>query len=318
MSGVTGEPIPSWLVGRLRCPVTGLPLRRGDARLVTDGGDRVYETTPSGIPLFAEAASSPEGRAQARHYDGVAKGYLANLRYPHTEEYTAFLDGLLLDRLPPGSLGDVAEICCGGGEGLRLLRGRFESAIGVDVSLVMLEGARRSLPDSHVAFVQADATMLPLRDEVVDHVLILGGVHHVLRSAELFGEVRRILRPGGRLLFREPLDDFPLWRGLRALVYRLSPALDAKTERPLRRRETVPALEEAGLVLEDWRACAFLGFCALMNSDVLVANRLLRFVPGIRAVAAAAAVADDRLLRLPGLRRAGLQVVAAARKPLGA
>ncbi len=52
-----------------------------------------------------------------------------------------------------------------------------------------------------------------------------------------------------------------------------------------------------------------------MNSDVLVVNRLLRFVPGIRAIARLAARLDAWCLCLPGLSRAGLQVAGSARKP---
>jgi hypothetical protein len=127
--------------------------------------------------------------------------------------------------------------------------------------------------------------------------------------------VARILKPGGRFLWREPVSDFWLWRALRAVVYRLSPTLDHATERPLLYDETVPCLEAAGFELRTWRTLGFLGFCVLMNSDVLVANRLLRFVPGIRTLARVAFACDELCLRLPGMGRAGLQLVGEARKP---
>ena len=53
-----------------------------------------------------------------------------------------------------------------------------------------------------------------------------------------------------------------------------------------------------------------------MNSDVLVFNRLFRFIPGIRALTRLAAKFDDWTVRMPGLRRAGLQVVGVAEKSL--
>jgi hypothetical protein len=52
-----------------------------------------------------------------------------------------------------------------------------------------------------------------------------------------------------------------------------------------------------------------------MNSDVLVFNRLFRFVPGIRAITRFAAWLDDWTLRLPGMSRAGLQVIGVAARP---
>ena len=52
-----------------------------------------------------------------------------------------------------------------------------------------------------------------------------------------------------------------------------------------------------------------------MNSDVLVVNRGLRFVPGIRRLAEWAARFDEWCVHLPALQRAGLQVVGCAQKP---
>src|SRR3990172_8685212 len=99
----------------------------------------------------------------------------------------------------------------------------------------MSEIARNDLPDDRFFFVQGDATMLPLRNRTIDNVVMLGGIHHVPDRVRLFREGGRILKPGGSFCFREPLNDFALWRALRKIVYRVSNALDHDTERPLRR-----------------------------------------------------------------------------------
>lgn len=164
-------------------------------------------------------------------------------------------------------------------------------------------------------FLQGDATNVPLASGCADTVVMLGGVHHVTARAAFFSEVERILRSGVRFVYREPVDDFVLWRMIRALVYRVSPMLDHRTERPLRHEETVPVLARAGLRTVDYRTHGFLGFCLFMNSDVLVFNRLFRFFPGIRKITGAAATFDRVVLRWPGLRRAGLQVIGIAIKP---
>jgi SAM-dependent methyltransferase len=212
------------------------------------------------------------------------------------------------------SLGTVAELCCGRGEAARLLSSRMNRCVGVDVAAGLLEIARKDLPGERFFFVQGDATTLPLGDGVVDNVVMLGGIHHVPDRAKLFGEIHRILKPGGCFYFREPVDDFWLWRAIRRLVYRWSSALDHLTERPLRRAETEKALSDAGLDLREWRTRGFLGFCVLMNSDVLVFNRLFRFVPGIRALTRAACRFDQWTTSLPALRHAGLQVIGVARR----
>jgi ubiquinone/menaquinone biosynthesis C-methylase UbiE len=297
----------------LRCPVTGATLEHNGEGLVAADGAR-YPLTPSGIPVFAEHPASEEARRQQGHYGGVAEDYLDNLEYPHTQEYNEFIDQLLLDHVG-GPVGTLVEVCCGRGEAVRLPGLSFERAVALDIATPMLERGRPDLPPS-VCLVQGDATELPLRDGCADAVFMLGGIHHVNDRATLFAEIARVLRPGGRFHWREPVDDFLPWRLMRAVIYRVSPALDAETEEPLRYRTTVRALEDAGLRLERWRTCGFLAWCALMNSDVLVANRLLRFLPGIRALTRLAARLDDLALALPGMGRNGTQVVGVAFKPL--
>ena len=178
----------------------------------------------------------------------------------------------------------------------------------------MLISASDEFIDDSYCFIQGDATILPLANEQFDNVFMLGGIHHVSDRKKLFSEVFRILKPGGRFYFREPVSDFFLWRWIRAVIYRVSPALDANTERPLLWKETVPVLQAAGLQLKVWKTCGFFGFCIFMNSDVLVFNRLFRFIPGIRLITRYSAKIDDLIVKLPGLSHAGLQVIGVAEK----
>lgn len=299
----------------LRCPATGGPLELHDRALVAADGVHQYPIDAAGIAQFAASPESSDAQTQQAHYDRVADTYITNLSYPHTREYTAYLDQALLGQLPAAGLGDVAEICCGRGEAVELVAGRFKRAIGVDISLNMLRAARKDHHAANLAFIQGDATRLPLADCAFDSVFMLGGIHHVNDRAALFREVARILKPGGRFYFREPVSDFWPWLMLRAVIYRLSPALDHLTERPLRYDETAPYLSAAQLRLTSWRTYGFFGFCLLMNSDVLVFNRLFRFIPGIRGITRAFARFDDWITSRRNWTRRGLQVVGVAEKP---
>lgn len=299
----------------LRCPVSGAPLVYDDDVLRTVDGERSYRINQFGVALFGEASISGDAKRQQEHYDRVADAYVANLGYPHTQVYAAYLDRCLADAIGDRHLGVTAELCCGRGEGLRLLADRIPEGIGVDISEEMLNAAVRDGLGAEWTLVQGDATRVPLADRSVDSVVMLGGIHHVNDRAGLFREVARILRPDGRFYWREPVSDFWPWRVLRALIYRWSPALDHETEQPLEFAETKPPLDAAGLELEHWRTYGYLGFCLFMNSDVLVFNRLFRYVPGIRALTAAAVWMDDAVAGLPGMRMRGLQVIGVARKP---
>ena len=289
---------------RLRCPETGARLVRDGDVLRAESSARSYRLNDLGVPLFAESFLSSDAERQRDHYDRIAAAYVEHLDYPHTEVYTDYLDRALYEAIGSRDLGVTAELCCGRGEALRLLSDRIREGIGVDISEEMLNAAIHEGVRDTWALVQGDATKVPLADESVDSVVMLGGIHHVNDRDGLFREIARILKPGGRFYWREPVSDFLLWRGLRALIYRLSPALDHETERPLRYIETRQPLDDAGLTLDHWRTYGYAGFCLFMNSDVLVFNRLFRFLPGIRALTRFSVWVDDVLARTPGMRDA--------------
>jgi ubiquinone/menaquinone biosynthesis C-methylase UbiE len=300
----------------LRCPATGQPLLIEQDALVTSDGGHAYRISAPGLPLFAENACSSDAETQRAHYDRIAANYIAHLQYPHTIEYAAYLDRALLQVVGAGNLGTIAEICCGRGEALQLVGTRAKRAIGVDISQNMLEaGLADYATEPNIVLVQGDATRLPLADGIFDSVFILGGIHHVNDRHALFSEVFRVLKPGGNFFFREPCSDFVLWRALRAIIYRFSSELDHTTERPLIEEETVPVLRSVGFELKSYERHGFLGFCFLMNSDVLIFNRAFRFIPGIRRLTRLAADFDEWTLRWPFMRRVGLQVVGCAAKP---
>jgi ubiquinone/menaquinone biosynthesis C-methylase UbiE len=305
----------SRFVGMMRCPNSRGALVFDGKGLTSCDGENCYRINASGIPLFADTRCTEDAKRQQAHFEKVHAQYLENLGYPHTQEYMAYLDDAFHRVASGAELAVTAEICCGSGEAFRLLGDKVGSGVGVDISASMLDVARHFLDDQRYCFIQGDATNLPLNDATFDSVFIIGGIHHVNDRARLFSEIYRVLKPGGRFYWREPVSDFFLWRWLRALIYWLSPSLDEKTERPLRYEETVPVLERAGLALKHWATHGFLGYCLLMNSDVLVFNRLFRYLPGIRPLTRLMAKLDGWTVRLPGFRNAGLIVIGMAEKP---
>lgn len=306
---------PVEILPLLRCPVSGEKLEIQQDKLVSESGKYHYRLDEMGIPRFADHACSAEAKIQEEHYDLISTAYIENLGYPHTQEYLAYLDRALTDVLGNKPIGTAAEICCGAGEAFQLYQAKISAGIGVDISTGMLAAAKCKFVEKNLHFIQGDATMLPLANNAFDTVFMLGGIHHVNDRNQLFSEIFRILKPGGRFIWREPVSDFWLWRLLRSVIYRFSPMLDHETERPLLFSETVPVLEKVGMTVEIWRTVGFIGFCLFMNSDVLYFNRFFRFIPGIRAITRAFIALDDMTCQFPGLKRSGLIVVGCASKP---
>ena len=95
----------------------------------------------------------------------------------------------------------VLEAGCGPGFVTRLLLDSFEgtTVTGLDLDHVMLAHARDHV-DERARFVQASAAETGLLDGAFDVVLARFLLQHVPDSAQVLAELRRVLRPGGRLI----------------------------------------------------------------------------------------------------------------------
>lgn len=94
------------------------------------------------------------------------------------------------------------------------LAGAFAPRVGpkgqivvCDINASMLEAGRdRMLDEGHVGnldFVQADAEQLPYPDDYFDRVTIAFGLRNVTRKERALVEMRRVIKPGGRVLVLE-------------------------------------------------------------------------------------------------------------------
>lgn len=103
------------------------------------------------------------------------------------------------------NLGDrVLDLGCGPGFGtVELLDrvGATGSVVGVDRSPQMLEAAARRCTGHHnVTLHEADATALPVDDAVFDRALSVQVIEYVPEVTAALAELRRVLRPGGRVV----------------------------------------------------------------------------------------------------------------------
>lgn len=110
----------------------------------------------------------------------------------------------------------VLDACCGTGD-LALAAEREGGIVtGLDFAERMLERARRK--SGTVAWIQGDLLALPFPDGAFDAATVGFGVRNVADLERALGELRRVLRPGGRLAVLEitqprgPLRPFfTLW-----------------------------------------------------------------------------------------------------------
>jgi SAM-dependent methyltransferase len=115
----------------------------------------------------------------------------------------------VLDLAGPAPSDTIADVGCGNGMYLAELTGRGlpGQVLGVDLSLGMLAAARQRLAaltgpwgGARVTLAGGDATALPLRDRAADLTLAAHMLYHVPEPADALRELRRVTRPGGRVV----------------------------------------------------------------------------------------------------------------------
>jgi ubiquinone/menaquinone biosynthesis C-methylase UbiE len=119
--------------------------------------------------------------------------------------------------------GRVLEIGIGSGLNLPFYGGQVASVHGIDPSHALLRRAGRQ-PATRAELAEASAEMIPFDDAVFDTVVTTWTLCTIPQVVAALREMRRVLRPGGRLLFVEhglapvravagwPLRLTPCWR----------------------------------------------------------------------------------------------------------
>lgn len=101
--------------------------------------------------------------------------------------------------------GTVVDACCGTGDlGLEFAAVGAE-VVGVDFTPEMLARAlpKRSKSDARAIFAHGDALRLPVKDAMADVSCVAFGIRNVEDRTRGLAELRRVVKPGGRVLVLE-------------------------------------------------------------------------------------------------------------------
>ena len=184
--------------------------------------------------IYARVAEDPSGEFHfhrgpeyAAHRLNYDAGELSKLPGPVTESFAGVGNPHLIAPLPTGAT--VVDIGSGAGTDLLLAAfhvGPHGRAIGVDMTEAMRDRARRGAVAcglAHVEVREGEATALPIDAESVDVVISNGVLNLVPEKRAAIAEMRRVLRPGGRVqiadivlgveLAEDARQDIDLWTG---------------------------------------------------------------------------------------------------------
>ena len=100
----------------------------------------------------------------------------------------------------------MLDVAAGTGHVARRLAPSVRAVVALDATRAMLEqGRAQGVPN--VIFVQGDAASMPFLDGSFDMVVSRFAVHHFEDPAVQVAEMRRCLRPGGRLAIADLVAD---------------------------------------------------------------------------------------------------------------
>lgn len=158
-----------------------------------------------------------------------ASGVHANKKfYSVTDASSRYVESWLRRHVPGKVFLDYA--CGNGRHAIAAAEWGASLAVGLDISEVSVTNARRAAAaaglDGRCSFVQGDCEATELPDASIDVILCSGMLHH-LDLERAYPELRRVLRPGGRLLGVEALGHNPIIQ----LYRNLTPHLRTDWER---------------------------------------------------------------------------------------
>jgi lipopolysaccharide biosynthesis protein/protein-L-isoaspartate O-methyltransferase len=98
----------------------------------------------------------------------------------------------------------VVDFACGDGSGSAVLSGVARSVVGIERSPEAVERAGRSHRRPNLRFALGSTSAIPLPDSSVDLAVSFEPLNRDSTPASLFAELKRVLRPGGRLIVSVP------------------------------------------------------------------------------------------------------------------
>jgi arsenite methyltransferase len=184
--------------------------------------------------MYARVAADPSGDfhfhrgpSYAAEFLGYDRDALAQLPDQSTASFAGVANPHRMGPIEEGTV--VVDIGCGAGMDLLLAAksvGRRGRAIGVDMTEAMVEKARTSARAAGLENVDVrlgDAMSLPLDDASVDFVISNGVLNLTSDKSVAYGEVFRVLKPGGKFLYADIVvtnelsesirKDIDLWTG---------------------------------------------------------------------------------------------------------
>jgi len=116
----------------------------------------------------------------------------------------------------------VLDCCCGTGDIVKILKKMMPNLeiIGVDFSDKMLDLAKKKVPNGK--FILADCTKLPFKEDMFNVLTIFFGLRNIENYEVAIKEMKRVLKPGGKLCHLDICKNSIFNKFFDKIVYKLA------------------------------------------------------------------------------------------------
>lgn len=149
---------------------------------------------------------------------GYASGIIDEMPAGMLDSFCGVGNPFGIESISPGSI--VLDIGCGAGFDMIVahsLVGETGRVCGIDMTAEMLERAESNFAQLGITELETqlvDSAVIPYEDNTFDVVISNGVINLSAEKHELFKEILRVLKPGGRLQFADMVLDKPLPPGM--------------------------------------------------------------------------------------------------------
>lgn len=174
---------------------------------------------------------------------------------------------------------DVLDVASGEGYGSAILAGVANTVVGVEIDRSSVHHSRENYKKSNLRFLEGSALSLPVADKSIDVAVSFETLEHIREHENFVAELKRVMRPGGRLIISTPDRTVYSARGLPSNKYHLRELTEAEFRKLLssnfenvlllRQRAVVASLAVVAEGAASWRSYDERGADCIEASDGL-------------------------------------------------
>ncbi len=239
-------------------------------------------------------------KTECKVQNQVAKFY-EEIRYklPYSRAYHQWLFNKMINLVQ--AKGKILDDGCGTGYLAEFLSNC--EIIGIDISPEMIKQAKKRLNYAIVG----NAENLPFKDNYFDTVFARALLHHLSNPSQGVGEINRVLKPGGRVVFLDTLDS-PLGHWPRKLMQNTKHFSSSHKNFT---REEIENIVSSSLKIIKIEYVGYLGYALLGFPDVF---DIYKFFPFKKILTPLLIKLDEILSKFFLINRLALGIIIVAQK----